>query len=92
MLSVSIDTVSADIGTAGYFNAYARAVVSADTVVLNGDFRWLSDFNTAAFIVVHVIASDKQPLAAGKIDTVTCVVENCVVVYTSKVLVWSRAC
>ena len=92
MLSISIDTVSADIGTASYFNAHAGAVVSADTVVLNGDFRWLSDFNAAAFIVVHVIAPDKQPLAAGKIDTVTCVVENCVVVYTSKVLVWSRAC
>lgn len=92
VLSVSIDTVAADISTAGYLEADAWASVSTDAVVLNGDLRWLSDFDTAAFVVVDVVPPDEQPFAAGKMDSVTCIVENGVVVNTSIIFVWSRAC
>lgn len=92
VLSVSIDTIAADISTAGYFNADTWASVPADAVVLNDDFRWLGDFNTAAFVVVNVVTPDEQTFAPRKMDPMTSIVEDCVVIHASIIFVWSRAC
>jgi len=41
---------------------------------------------------VNVITSDEQPFTARKMDSMTRVVKNCVVVHASIIFVWTKAC
>ena len=90
MLSVSIDTITANIGSTANFNADTWAVVPTNTVILNGNLRWLGDANTATFVVINVITPDEQTLTSGKMDPMSCIVEDCVIINAREIFIWSR--